>query len=493
MVAWVGRRCPRVSAATPFGYDCRPPRENHRGGRYFSPAQPPPDADSEWKRLDMQHALPTIVQTASRIASGEISPCDLVQFCLDRIRRFDEALQAWVVVADQSAVAEATRLERFARRGKLLGPLHGIPIGIKDIIDVAGLPTKAGSPLREHHVASRDAPLVSRLRRAGAIILGKTVTTQFASFDPPPTRNPWNLDHTPGGSSSGSAAAVATQMCQVAIGTQTGGSIVRPASYCGIAGLKPSYGTIDCMGVVPVSRTLDHPGPMARRVSDLALLFQILNQRADRTVNHRQLAQTPRLQKVETFFLEEADDDVVAALQPAFARLAPAIMGKRPFALPATFQELHLMHRRIMAAEAAQVHRTDFELAADRFAPCVSELIQEGLAMRAVDYAAAMEHRFQFQQSMRQRLDPGTVLIMPATNTAAPRGLETTGDPSFQSPWSYAGLPVVSLPAGRNADGMPCSIQFVGAAGRDELVLAAAAWSERVLDLGWDPPEPGAS
>lgn len=401
-------------------------------------------------------------------------------------------LQAWVRVDEQPALAEADRLEQMARRGKIRGPLHGIPIGVKDIIDVAGMPTVAGSPRRAQHVAARDASLVSRLRRAGAIILGKTVTTQFAGFDPPPTRNPWNLDHTPGGSSSGSAAAVAAQMCQAAIGTQTGGSIVRPASYCGIAGLKPTYHAIDTSGVVPLSRTLDHPGPIARYVSDLTLLFQVLKRGRPSQTSALVPTATPLLRKVEDFFMEEASANVIAALEPAFARLSAALHTENSFRLPQSFQTLHRMHRRIMAAEAAQVHHNEFQSAAGQFAPCITELIKEGLEMPAVEFAAALEHRAQFRQTMRQQLDAETVLVMPATNTAAPPELTTTGDARFQSPWSYAGLPVVSIPAGKDAQGMPCSLQFVGAAGQDERVLAAAAWSESQLALGWQRPEPGA-
>ena len=173
--------------------------------------------------------------------------------------------------------AKRERLGQAATKtANALGPLHGIPVGIKDIIDVAGWPTKCGSPLREGHVAERDAAVVTSLRKAGAIILGKTVTTEWAGFDPPPTRNPWNLDHTPGGSSSGSAAAVAAEMCLAALGTQTGGSIIRPAAFCGVAGLKPGFGEVAMDGIAPLTLHLDHVGPIARRVSDLYVVWQAL-------------------------------------------------------------------------------------------------------------------------------------------------------------------------------------------------------------------------
>ena len=205
----------------------------------------------------MISALPTISQAVEQIRGGSLTPLDLVEFCLDRIRRFEPQVRAWVRIDEAGARREAERLGELARAGTIVGPLHGIPVGIKDIIDVAGWPTLAGSRLRENHVATSDAPVVAALRAAGAILLGKTVTTEFACFDPPPTRNPWNLQHTPGGSSSGSAAAVSLGMCVAALGSQTGGSIIRPASFCGVVGLKPTIGAVPSDGVVPISQYLE--------------------------------------------------------------------------------------------------------------------------------------------------------------------------------------------------------------------------------------------
>ncbi|MCL4194749.1 MAG: amidase, partial [Thermoguttaceae bacterium] len=223
------------------------------------------------------HAFPAIRQLADEIRQGRLQPIELLDRCLDRIDRFDGEVLAWVAVDEAGARRDAEQMAREAAEGRWRGPLHGIPIGVKDIIDVGGLPTRAGSPLREHHVAQADAPLVAALRRAGAVIIGKTVTVEFACFDPSPTRNPWNLEHTPGGSSSGSAAAVAMDMCPAALGTQTGGSLVRPAGYCGVATFKPSLGRLNTEGIIPVSPHLDQPGPMARSVDDLMELFGLLD------------------------------------------------------------------------------------------------------------------------------------------------------------------------------------------------------------------------
>src|SRR5687767_4279025 len=218
----------------------------------------------------------TITEAAEFIRRGDFSPSELLEQCLARIDRYEDRVRAWVLVDRDGAREQAARLTAELKQNGYRGPLHGIPVGVKDIIDVFDMPTGCGSKLWANSYARRDATCVERLRQAGAVIMGKTVTTAFASFDPPVTRNPWNLDRTPGGSSSGSAAAVACGMCLGALGTQTGGSIVRPASFCGIAGLKPGFGEIGIEGIAPLTLHIDHVGPMARRVSDLYIVWQAL-------------------------------------------------------------------------------------------------------------------------------------------------------------------------------------------------------------------------
>src|SRR5262245_7435061 len=218
--------------------------------------------------------MPTIHAAAEQIRQGRLSPVDLLEPCLERIERHEGRVRAWVLVDAEGAREQARKCAREVEAGGWRGPLHGIPLGIKDIFDVFDWPTAAGSRLWAQSVARRDATVVHRLRQAGAVFVGKTVTTPFASFDPPVTRNPWDLQRTPGGSSSGSAAAVACGMCLGALGSQTGGSITRPASYCGVAGCKPSYGRVSADGVVPLAPSMDHPGPIALCVKDLALLLQ---------------------------------------------------------------------------------------------------------------------------------------------------------------------------------------------------------------------------
>ena len=437
-----------------------------------------------------------IADACRLIRAGELTPTDLVQRCLRQISEYEDRVRAWVVVDEVGAREAASRLTEAAVGGDFLGPLHGIPVAIKDIVDVKGFPTRAGSPLRQHHVAGSDAPLVTALRRAGAIILGKTVTCQFACFDPSPTRNPWHpdLQHTPGGSSSGSAVAVAMGMCLGAIGTQTGGSLVRPASYCGISACKPTLGIVPSQGVVPVSRHLDHPGPMARTAEDLQYMLRCLATPAgDRRLclkNPNCDGAPPQLGLMGDFFMKEADETIRQATEAAVDKLGEAGAEIQRVPLPDGFSDVHLMHRRIMAVDAAVYHRQQFESRRKDYGPCISGLLDEGLATRAVDYAEALAHRRKFRIEVEAIFDDARrldALIMPATDTTAPN-LDTTGSPRFQSPWSHAGVPVVSIPSQVASDGMPAAVQLVGRYGDDFGLLRVARWCERHLGFDGLPP-----
>jgi aspartyl-tRNA(Asn)/glutamyl-tRNA(Gln) amidotransferase subunit A len=368
--------------------------------------------------------------------------------------------------------------------------LHGVPIGIKDIIDVADWPTRAGSPTRTNHVASSDAELVRRLRKAGAIILGKTVTTEFACFDPARTRNPWNTERSPGGSSSGSAAAVALQMCMAAIGTQTGGSIIRPASYCGVCGLKPGLGLVPMDGIVPVSDHLDHAGPIARTVGDAADVFFSLVDYGlyDReSFDSAKTAEAPmEFRPIEGFFKDRSSSGVYRCFQEALTRIGAVrpILDLLP--LPDSFVQLHDRHWRIMASDAANVHRTTFAEQADDFGPNITTLIKAGLGVNPHDYDEALEQQASFRKDMVHLLGETALALTPSTTSAAPL-METTGDPAFNSPWSYAGMPAITVPCGTNKEGLPCGLQIVGPPGSDSRILSAARFCEQVLGFNLKP------
>jgi len=438
--------------------------------------------------------LPKIAIAVEAIARGTLSPVELVDFCFQRINAHEPQVRAWVMLDEAGARREAERLAELARGGQMLGPLHGIPIAIKDIVDVAGWPTKCGSPLRETHVAKRDAEIVVRLRSAGAILLGKTVTTQFASFDPPPTRNPWNLERTPGGSSSGSAAAVATGMCMAAIGSQTGGSIVRPAAYCGVVGLKPTYGAVPLDGIMPLAWHLDHPGPIARNVDDAALMFEVIagkpaEGRSFPTVKEVTAwkGRPTELAWLRGFFWDRADAEVRQATAQAIDRLRDAgVSVTADVEPPPSFADVIAQHRCIMAVEAAAYHRTDFAATPEQFGPRIASLLTEGLEATAIDYADALQHQQQLAHDLEPLCAGGRLLVMPATTTPAP-GRDTTGDPSFNSPWSHVGFPSMTIPCGLSSDGLPCGLQLVGPPHSERPLLAAAERCETMLAFDRTP------
>lgn len=433
--------------------------------------------------------LTTISAVAPQIQCGWLHPRELVEQCLAQIHTHESRLHAWVEIDEAGTRRDAESLGCELAGGAYRGPLHGIPLGIKDIIDVAGMPTRACSPLRANHKATTDAPLVAALRRAGAIILGKTVTVEFACFDPSPTRNPWDpaLQHTPGGSSSGSAVAVLMGMCFGAFGTQTGGSLVRPSAFCGIATCKPTFGLLSCEGIVPVSYHFDHAGPMARSVADLTVMLRTLLN--DPHWGAKEAAMLPpRLGWLQDFFIDEADPTIRTTTTAAIERLRVAGATVEPMTTPDDFRQVRAIHRCVMAVEAAAYHRQEFAAHRAAYGPMITELLDEGLTISAVDYADALERQRRFAKRVDAMFDQADVLVCPSTDTTAPATLTTTGIPKFQAPWSCAGVPVVSIPCGLAVDGMPASIQLVARRGRDAMLLQVAEWCERCLAFNERPP-----
>jgi aspartyl-tRNA(Asn)/glutamyl-tRNA(Gln) amidotransferase subunit A len=442
----------------------------------------------------------TAYEAALRIRQREVSPVALVESLLQRIDQLEPKVQAWVTIDRAGALTTAQLLEQEVQRGSTRGPLHGVPIGIKDIYWTAGLKTTCGSRIFADHVPNYDATTVARLKQAGAIILGKTVTTEFATADPGPTRNPWHLDHTPGGSSSGSAAGVAACMVPVALGSQTGGSIQRPAAYCGVFGLKPTHGRVSTYGVFPVSWCLDHMGPLARTATDLALVLQVLAgydpldpatsrapvpdylqavQRADRP---------PRLGLVRQFYLEHAVPELRAHTEGVADRLARAGAAVEEVKPPDSFAAVLAAHRILMHVEAAAVHAELFRRHADLYRPKLRATIEAGTLIPGMYYMQAQRLRRRFRQDMAQLFQHVDFLLAPAAPGPAPRDLTTTGDPAFNSPSSFAGLPAITIPSGLDTAGLPLAIQFMGPAFAEDRLLAAARWCEATLDVNLKPP-----
>jgi len=430
----------------------------------------------------------TIKHDAQPTLRGSSTPTALVDYCLNRIEEWDGQIRAWAYVDAQGARAAAAQLDQELARGNSRGPLHGMPIGVKDIVAVEGMPTRAGSPLTSPSPATRDAPAIQRLRAAGAIILGKTITTEWACFDPPPTRNPWNLAHTPGGSSSGSAAAVAMEMCVAAVGSQTGGSIIRPGSYCGVYSCKPTYGEIPLEDVIPLSPPLDHLGAFARTVRELhPVIMSMMGEEAIEPTTDFKSRPAPRLGVVEDFFLVEADAAVAGATRTAIERLSAAGAHIRTVALPKSFSDVHSAHRTIMVYQAARYHQKQFTSHPDQYGPCVSEVLREGARVSDDVYRAALVHKQHFQSELVGTLSDVDALLVPATPAPAP-GIATTGDLKFNSPWTYSGLPVVSLPVELDGTGMPIAIQLIGQSRGDRDLFSVAAWCEELLPFRAVPP-----
>ena len=413
---------------------------------------------------------------------------EVFERCRAAVAEKDPVIQAWINFGGDEVEQAVDERDAELRQGIWRGPLHGIPVGVKDIYDVAGAATLSGIPHRHADPVKRDSAIVARLREAGAIIVGKTVTTPYAFFDPPPTRNPWNLERTPGGSSSGSAAAVASGMCLGALGSQTGGSITRPAAFCGVAGYKPSFGLLSRSGMFPFAPSLDHPGPMARTVDDLICLMTALAPKWLRADFFSLLSEPvafdidelPSFAVLNGAFVDKTESAMLDAREATTKRLsvAGAMIASSDTAdleLPTLGQR----HRCVMAVEIAASQAERLLQQPEEFTPAVRSLIEDGLAARSVDYAVAI----QFQRLLRRRVSHAmgdSIWLMPASRGAAPTP-ETTGDPCMNSPWSFLGFPTITIPMALSADGLPLGLQLIAGPGHDVELFRAARWCEAGL------------
>src|SRR5213594_1220085 len=334
-------------------------------------------------------------EAADAVRSGSVSPVELTEACLARIRALDGAIRAWAHLDQDGALATARERLAEVRAGRSRGPLHGVPVGVKDIVDVAGMPTTGGAKPFAHTRPGADAPAVSRLRAAGAIILGKTVTTEFAYRDPAPTRNPWNQGHTPGGSSAGSAAALAARMVPLALGSQTVGSVLRPAAYCGVVGFKGTHGLVPVGGVIPLAWSLDHVGVLARSVTDAALAMSVL---AGRSVEPQPVS-TPRLALAPSL-LRRATPEIAAHIEGVADALARAGATVSKVELPPSFGEIHDAGLAVLEVEAAAYHEPQFHANADDYGPEIRSLVQAGLRRPSTDYVRANRARLAFRDDV---------------------------------------------------------------------------------------------
>jgi len=431
----------------------------------------------------------TASELARMLVAGDISAEEVMRACLDRVAAREETVQAWAFLDPEIALSNARAADARRKAGVVLGPLHGVPVGIKDVIETDDMPTENGSDLFRGQHTGRDAACVAMLRNAGAVIMGKTVTTELANTCPSKTRNPHNPEHTPGGSSAGSGAAVADFHVPLALGTQTAGSVIRPGSFNGIHALKPTVGRIPRDGVLMQSHTLDTVGVFGRSVEDLALITDSLSdfgasnlsrygaRHPDLLSAMNQEAPAPRFAFLETPAWPEADSGAQKAIEGVVAGLGAQCVRE---SLPSPFDRIIDFHGAVGAGEILAYYGHHAEASPDKVSDLLKARLAESRQFDAGDYVAALLAREPLNEALSALLDTyDAVLCLPAPGPA-PYGLGSTGSPRFNGLWTYLGVPCVNLPR-LSVDGLPLGVQLVGKPGEDGKLLRTAQWLDREL------------
>lgn len=417
----------------------------------------------------------TAAEAARLVATGELKSEALVRACLDRIAEREPQVQAWAHLDRDAALARARDIDRAGARGLL----SGVPFAVKDVIDTADMPTQYNSPIYRGFQPRADAACVALARREDAIPLGKTVTTEFASRMPGPTRNPHDLSHTPGGSSSGTAAAVADFMVPFGFGTQTGGSVIRPAAYCGVVGYKPTYATINCAGLKHLSESLDTIGVMARSVADCALLVHAVSSR--KLPDFPASLTKPRIGLCRTSRWNDASAETHAALERAASALSAAGANVRDFDLPDHFDRLYEEQLVIAGFEAARALAWEMRTHSDGLSEHMRKHIATHFRTPFDEYAQALVHARECRAGFAQATADCDVLLTPSAPGYAPEGLSSTGNSLFNRNWTMLHVPCVTVPAPEVAGALPLGLQLVGRLNEDERVLLAAEWVRQTL------------
>lgn len=412
---------------------------------------------------------PTVSEALAGLRSGSLTAQDVLDACFARIHAREEAVGAWQTI-DEAAARRIAGMD-------LVGPLAGLPVGVKDIIDTVDLPTGYGSKAFIGHRTGTDAACVAALRYAGAVIPGKTVSTEFASMHPGKTRNPHNPKHTPGGSSSGSAAAVADGMVPVALGTQTAGSVIRPGSFCGVVAYKGSYGWTDTTGIHPLAPSFDTLGFYARAVTDIAPVRAALASKA----RDRVTARKPMIGLCRTPQWDQAGPGTKRVVESAFEKLRVAGATTFEVACPPSWDHLVETHRRFMLREMPAIFEPIIAAHGEKISKGFKEQVKEGASVSANEAAAAAQAIADRRGDFARMIGRGEIWLAPAAPDEAPEGIERTGDPLFNRLWTLLGGPLMSLPAGKGAKGLPIGVQLIGAPGADDDLLDAAAWVEAAL------------
>ena len=428
----------------------------------------------------------TASEAAGKIANGTLSAEEYARTCLERIEAIDGTVRAFAHIDPEHVVAQAQALDELRRNGQPIGPLHGIPVAVQDVIDTGDYPTELGSPAFCGRRPLHDATVIAKLRSAGAIILGKTVTTELGFSHPGATRNPRDPQRTPGGAASGSAASVAAGLAPVAIGTQTLAGIIQPASYCGVFGIKPSHGMVSRAGILPLSRTLDHVGVLARTLDDIALVLDVIAGHDPADADTRPVAAPafsailaerpplpPRFAFVRTPYWDKADADTQESFEQLAARLGKSAQEVE---LPDRFRNAAELHHAILSADMAHNLGEAAAKAGETASRDLRDQLAEGRKVSAVQYLAAMKDARLFGVGLAEVFNIYDAIITPAAPGVAPLGLDAIGDPAFGTLWTLTGLPSLSLPILQGEHELPLGVQLIGPAGDDARLMRSARW-----------------
>ncbi len=419
----------------------------------------------------------TAVQASQAMAEGRLTSEALVSSCLERIAAREEDVRAWAFIDPAQALAQARAADALRAKGGARSPLHGMPVGIKDVIDTYDMPTEYGSPIYAGHRPAADAACVSLIRELGGVILGKTVSTEFATRHPNKTRNPHSPLHTPGGSSSGSGASVADFMVPLALGTQTSSSIIRPAAYCGVVGYKPTFGLINRAGLKFLSESLDTLGVVSRTVADAALLTESLTGLAlDATPS----SSAPRIGVCRTPWWDKADAATQALIDSSAARFAAAGAKVSSVALEPAFDRMNEIQIAFSSYEFFRALTHERTRHAELLSPSLTGRLAAGGKVTRAAYEAAQADTRQCMALMARHFDGCDIMLAPSTPGEAP-DIEGTGEPTFGLMWTQLGLPCITVPAGKGPQGLPLGVQVIAASGNDAGLIRAAAWVERLL------------
>lgn len=425
-------------------------------------------------------ALMSALDAAAQLRAGALSARDYAQALLERVHQREHEVLAWTYLDEEQLLCQADAADKALASGASPGPLHGIPVGVKDIIDTGDMPTENGTVLHQGRRPRDDAAVVSRVREAGGLIMGKTVTTELATYAPGKTRNPHDAAHTPGGSSSGSAAAVAAGMVPLALGTQTNGSVIRPASFCGVVGYKPTATWLPRTGVLQQSPVFDQIGVFARSVDDAALLVQCIAGRELADPGGPIPAVAPSFGFVRTPMWERVAPDAQAAFMSLMKTLGPAIAQAQ---LPADAADVYDLHRTLMEADIANSFFAEYERGRDRLSESLRGQIERGRVVTPAEYQSALDRRDEIAQEFDGMLQFFDAILTPAALGTAPSGLASTGDPIMCTLWTFTGQPAITLPLLKGANGLPIGVQLVGRRDGDAALLRAARWLSRFAGL----------